>query len=142
MPVPPSSSSTSSQSAAALAKKTGKPGVASAISSAVGISNLPNQRHRIVSKRGVDFTILVCGESGLGKSTFISNLITLPIIHRKESETRFNISNVTRTVTPRIYQEVLEEKGFIVRLGVIDTPGFGDFVNNNNWYCILEGFRV
>ena len=113
-------------------KTTGVAG-SNAISSAVGISNLPNQRHRIVSKRGVDFTILVCGESGLGKSTFITNLITLPVIQRQESQVRFNISKVTRTVTPHTYHEVLEEKGFIVRLAVVDTPGFGDFVNNSNW---------
>lgn len=28
----------------------------------VGIAHLPNQRHKIVSKRGVNFTVMVCGK--------------------------------------------------------------------------------
>jgi hypothetical protein len=31
------------------------------ISSSVGIANLPNQRHKIVTKKGISFTIAVVG---------------------------------------------------------------------------------
>lgn len=31
-------------------------------SSGVGIAHLPNQRHKIVSKRGANFTLMVCGK--------------------------------------------------------------------------------
>jgi hypothetical protein len=30
-------------------------------SSGVGVAHLPNQRHKIVSKRGANFTLMVCG---------------------------------------------------------------------------------
>jgi septin family protein len=40
----------------------------------VGFSTLPNQVHRKSMKRGFEFTLMVVGESGLGKSTFINNL--------------------------------------------------------------------
>lgn len=33
-----------------------------AISGGVGIAHLPNQRHKIVSKRGANFTLMVCGK--------------------------------------------------------------------------------
>lgn len=38
------------------------------------ISKLPDQRRDIVAKRGSAFTLMVAGESGLGKSTFINTL--------------------------------------------------------------------
>ena len=32
---------------------------------------------------------------------------------------------------------VLEEKGVNLKLTVTDTPGFGDQINNKNWYIII-----
>jgi hypothetical protein len=31
-------------------------------SSGVGVAHLPNQKHRIVSKKGAHFTLMVCGK--------------------------------------------------------------------------------
>uniref|UniRef100_A0A8C0G5G0 Septin-type G domain-containing protein n=1 Tax=Chelonoidis abingdonii TaxID=106734 RepID=A0A8C0G5G0_CHEAB len=40
----------------------------------VGFATLPNQLHRKSVKKGFDFTLMVAGESGLGKSTLIDSL--------------------------------------------------------------------
>ncbi|MGH0178537.1 UNVERIFIED_CONTAM: hypothetical protein FKN15_077608, partial [Acipenser sinensis] len=40
----------------------------------VGFATLPNQVHRKSVKRGFDFTLMVAGESGLGKSTLVDSL--------------------------------------------------------------------
>ncbi|KAL6050993.1 hypothetical protein STEG23_036654 [Scotinomys teguina] len=40
----------------------------------VGFANLPNQLYRKSVKRGFEFTLVVVGESGLGKSTLINSL--------------------------------------------------------------------
>ena len=40
----------------------------------VGFANLPNQVHRKSVKKGFEFTLVVAGESGLGKSTLIDSL--------------------------------------------------------------------
>ena len=40
----------------------------------IGFANLPNQVHRKAVKKGFEFTIIVVGESGLGKSTLIDSL--------------------------------------------------------------------
>ena len=40
----------------------------------VGFSSLPDHVHRRSMKRGFEFTLMVVGESGLGKSTFINSL--------------------------------------------------------------------
>lgn len=42
-------------------------------SSGVGIAHLPNQRHKIVSKRGANFTLMVCGKFILSKKKKDSN---------------------------------------------------------------------
>jgi hypothetical protein len=36
---------------------------------------------------------------------------------------------------------VIEENGVRLKLNVIDTPGFGDQVNNENW-CERDDFAV
>ncbi|KAJ3302003.1 hypothetical protein HDU76_005591, partial [Blyttiomyces sp. JEL0837] len=104
----------------------------------IGIANLPNQRHKIVSRKGANFTIMVVGESGLGKSTFINTLFTTLLREYKKPEHRF-AKQLERTVQIDLVRAEIEEKNFNVRLTVIDTPGFGDYVNNQDcWVPIIE----
>jgi hypothetical protein len=37
----------------------------SAVSNGIGIADLPNQRHKIVAKRGTNFTLMVVGKYSL-----------------------------------------------------------------------------
>ncbi|RCI07471.1 hypothetical protein L249_4550 [Ophiocordyceps polyrhachis-furcata BCC 54312] len=123
--------------------------------SPIGIANLPNQRHKIVAKRGASFTIMVAGESGLGKTTFINTLFSTTIKNYADHKKRHQ-KQVDKTVEIEITKAELEEKFFkgtasplpstaatnqffTVRLTVIDTPGFGDYVNNrDSWMPIIE----
>ncbi|MCJ1237399.1 hypothetical protein MMC14_005384 [Varicellaria rhodocarpa] len=106
--------------------------------SPIGIANLPNQRHKIVAKRGAAFTIMVAGESGLGKTTFINTLFSTTIKNYADHKRR-HAKQMDKTVEIEITKAELEEKFFKVRLTVIDTPGFGDYVNNHNsWMPIIE----
>ncbi|OZJ02073.1 hypothetical protein BZG36_05059 [Bifiguratus adelaidae] len=107
-------------------------------SAGIGIANLPNQRHKIVAKRGANFTLMVVGESGLGKTTFINTLFTTSIKDYKEENKRHN-KQLDRTVEIEITKAELEEKMFNVKLTVIDTPGFGDYINNrDSWLPIID----
>lgn len=36
---------------------------------------------------------------------------------------------------------VIEENGVRLRLNIVDTPGYGDQVNNENWYVIRAAIR-
>ncbi|KAK9712271.1 Septin spn4 [Basidiobolus ranarum] len=104
----------------------------------IGIANLPNQRHRIVTKQGANFTIMVIGESGLGKTTFINTLFTTTIKDHQEIEKR-HAKQLEKTVEISITKAELEEKMFNVKLNVIDTPGFGDYVDNSDsWVPIID----
>lgn len=111
--------------------------VDSAPQPSIGISNLPNQRYRIVSENGGSFTLMVCGESGLGKTTFINTLFQTSLKHADAHGKRHQ--PVKRTVEIDILRALLEEKNFTLRVNVIDTPGFGDNVNNSRaWQPIVD----
>ncbi|KAJ7220226.1 Septin [Mycena pura] len=103
----------------------------------VGFSNIPNQVRRKSVKNGFQLTAMVVGESGLGKSTLINTLFNsticvprVPLHPAEERPTTVAIENI---------QADIEEKGIRLRLTVVDTPGFGDFVNNSaSWDPILQ----
>ncbi|CDS10567.1 hypothetical protein LRAMOSA11053 [Lichtheimia ramosa] len=107
-------------------------------SSGIGVAHLPNQRHKIVTKRGAKFTVMVCGESGVGKTTFVNTLFTASIKDHKNPAKR-HAKQLDRTVEIEITKAELEEQMFKVKLSVIDTPGFGDYVNNrDSWLPVIE----
>ncbi|KAK7032759.1 Septin-type G domain-containing protein [Favolaschia claudopus] len=94
----------------------------------VGFSNLPNQIRRKSVKDGFQLTVMVVGESGLGKSTMINTLFDSPIYAPREP--LHPAADRPKTIAIESTQAVIEENGVRLRLTVVDTPGFGDFVNN------------
>ncbi|KAH8827223.1 septin [Flagelloscypha sp. PMI_526] len=112
--------------------------MAAPLSDGIGIANLPNQRHKIVAKRGAHFTIMVVGESGLGKTTLINTLFSTELYSPK-SYTKRHLKQLDKLTEVEIIKAELEEKAFKVKLTVIDTPGFGDYVNNrDSWAPIVD----
>ncbi|KAJ1650856.1 Septin spn4 [Dispira simplex] len=106
--------------------------------SGIGIANLPNQRHKIVTKKGTNFTLMVVGESGLGKTTFVNTLFTTSIMEPKDQTQRMK-KQTERTVDITVTKAELEEKMFKVKLSIVDTPGFGDFVDNTEcWHSVVD----
>ena len=103
----------------------------------IGIANLPNQRYKIVSEEGGVFTVMLCGESGLGKTTFINTLFQTTLKHPDGQQARYQ--PIKKTVEIEITRAILEEKNFKLRVNIIDTPGFGDNVNNNKaWQPLVD----
>lgn len=104
----------------------------------IGIANLPNQRHKIVAKEGGHFTLMCSGESGLGKTTLINTLFSTELAAGADYSKR-HLRQMDRNVEIDIIKAELEEKQFKVKLTVVDTPGFGDYVNNrDSWTPIIE----
>ncbi|KAF9787241.1 septin AspB [Thelephora terrestris] len=103
----------------------------------VGFSNLPNQVHRKSVRKGFQFTAMVVGESGLGKSTLINTLFNTGLYQPKEPLPPS--AERPKTVAIESISADIEENGVRLLLTVVDTPGFGDFVNNDeSWRPIVE----
>ncbi|XP_027372994.1 septin-4 isoform X5 [Bos indicus x Bos taurus] len=102
----------------------------------VGFATLPNQVHRKSVKKGFDFTLMVAGESGLGKSTLVNSLFLTDLYRDRKllsAEER-----IMQTVEITKHAVDIEEKGVKLRLTIVDTPGFGDAVNNTEWLRPLD----
>ena len=93
---------------------------------------------------------MVVGESGTGKTTcacaasaqtltpVINTLFRTELAQPRDEADR-HTKQLSKTVDIDIVKAELEEKGFKVNLTVIDTPGFGDYVNNrDSWVPLVE----
>ncbi|XP_076322283.1 septin-7-like isoform X2 [Tachypleus tridentatus] len=102
----------------------------------VGFANLPNQVYRKAVKRGFDFSLMVVGESGLGKSTLINSMFLTDIYSNDYPGPSQRMRKTTRVETHSVF---LRENGVNLTLTVVDTPGFGDAVDNSEcWQPIVD----
>lgn len=103
----------------------------------VGFANLPNQVYRKAVKRGFEFTLMVVGESGLGKSTLINSMFLADIYNQDQHPGPSH--RIKKTVAVETTKVLLKENGVNLTLTVVDTPGFGDAVDNSNcWVPIID----
>ncbi|XP_046801880.1 sporulation-regulated protein 28 [Lucilia cuprina] len=103
----------------------------------VGFANLPNQVHRKSVKKGFEFTLMVVGESGLGKSTLVNSLFLTDLYPERIIPDA--IEKQKQTVKLEASTVEIEERGVKLRLTVVDTPGFGDAIDNGDSFsAILE----
>ena len=140
-------------------------------SAGTSLFTLPFQVEQLVRQKGAKFTLMVAGESGLGKSTFVRAMFGNEyIVSKSNSETNELMSrdcvigeerfpsfqtaklnnssipdlvpihlNVHPTTNVEIYQAFVTENGFTTHLTIVDTPGFGDYTNNQNtWVPIVN----
>lgn len=103
----------------------------------VGFSYLPNQIHRKTVKKGFEFTLMVVGESGMGKSTLVNSMFLTDIYSPEYPGPSKRASKTTAVETTRVH---LKEKLVNLHLTVVDTPGFGDKVNNTDCWAPIVDF--
>ncbi|XP_068177236.1 septin 9b isoform X2 [Antennarius striatus] len=103
----------------------------------VGIDAILEQMRRKAMKQGFEFNIMVVGQSGLGKSTLMNTLFKSKVSRKSvqpDPEER-----IPKTIDIKSISHDIEEKGVRMKLTVIDTPGFGDQINNENcWQPIMK----
>uniref|UniRef100_A0A8D3BCK9 Septin 4a n=1 Tax=Scophthalmus maximus TaxID=52904 RepID=A0A8D3BCK9_SCOMX len=104
----------------------------------VGFATLPNQVHRKTVKKGFTFTLMVAGESGLGKSTLINSLFLTDLY--KDRKVPNAEERISQTVDIVKHGVSIEEKGIKLRLTIIDTPGLGDAVDNAGSWRQIEDY--
>ncbi|GFW18930.1 septin-7 [Trichonephila clavipes] len=102
----------------------------------VGFANLPNQVYRKAVKRGFEFTLMVVGESGQGKSTLINSMFLTDIYSSEHPGPSLRVKKTLQVETTKV---LLKENGVNLLLTVVDTPGFGDAVDNSHcWQPISD----
>jgi len=102
----------------------------------VGFANLPNQVYRKAVKKGFEFTLMVVGESGLGKSTLINSMFLTDVYSQQVPGPS---ARVKKTVQVETNKALLKESGVNLTLTTVDTPGFGDAVDNSNcWDPVIS----
>ncbi|XP_074029622.1 septin 1 [Leptinotarsa decemlineata] len=104
----------------------------------VGFANLPNQVHRKSVKKGFEFTLMVVGESGLGKSTLVTSLFLTDLY--PERLVPDAVEKLRQTVRLEPSTVEIEERGVKLRLTVVDTPGYGDAIDNRDSFDEIIGY--
>ena len=88
-------------------------------------------------KRGFQFSLMVVGQSGLGKSTLINSLFMTDVFEDSAYEgSAYRAAKTTQINGSTVH---IQEGGVHLELTVVDTPGFGDIVDNSNcWTPIIR----
>lgn len=95
----------------------------------VGFDSLPDQLLRKFLMKGFYFNLMVAGEGGLGKSTLINSLFLTDVYVNKSYEYG-KVMTVSKTEAIQTASFELKEGNVALDLTVIDTPGFGEDVDN------------
>ncbi|KAF1350851.1 Septin-type guanine nucleotide-binding (G) domain-containing protein [Delphinella strobiligena] len=103
----------------------------------VGFDSITSQIEKKLLKRGFQFNVICVGQTGLGKSTLINTIFASHLI---DSKGRLSPSEPIRSTTEiHPVSHVIEENGVRLRLNIVDTPGYGDLVNNDRcWDPIVK----
>ncbi|KAF9173913.1 hypothetical protein BGX21_008260 [Mortierella sp. AD011] len=92
-------------------------------------------RGRKNAKKGFQFTLMVVGASGLGRTTFINTLCDADVVPKRECDEP-EMAHVEESIKIKPYTVELDEDGVKISLTIVDTPGFGDMIDNE--YCFQE----
>jgi len=106
-------------------------------SSYVGFDSITRQIEYKLLKRGFQFNVIVVGQTGLGKSTLINTIFASHLI---DSKGRLEHDEPVRQTTEiQAVSHVIVENGVKLRLNIVDTPGYGDQINNEGcWDPIIK----
>lgn len=104
----------------------------------VGFDTITSQIEHRILKKGFQFNIMAVGHSGLGKSTLINTLFASHLIDSSTGEDITTLP-ISKTTEVKVSSHVLQEDRVRLNVNVIDTPGFGDFINNDRaWEPIVK----
>ncbi|QLL34614.1 hypothetical protein HG536_0G04760 [Torulaspora globosa] len=98
-------------------------------------------RRRKHLKRGITFTLMVVGQSGSGRSTFINTLCGQQVVD--VSTTVMLPTDKSTEIELQLREETVEledDEGVKIQLNIIDTPGFGDSLDNSPSFEVISDY--
>ncbi|EPX73670.1 septin Spn6 [Schizosaccharomyces octosporus yFS286] len=102
-------------------------------------SSLPTDRETFIKKEECYFTVMLCGSSGTGKTTFCNNLFS-SLVKSPKSVDNFSKVHKQKEVHIEKTKAIIKEDDFRLNLTVLDTVGFGDFINNKDCWDVITDY--
>ncbi|KAG6900728.1 hypothetical protein C0993_003754 [Termitomyces sp. T159_Od127] len=91
------------------------------------------QRRRGSKIKGIQFTLMVVGTSGTGRTTFVNTLCEQEVLsHQAVGDPQ--LAHVEESVAIKPVHVELEEDGVRISLTVVDTPGFGHSIDSEHTF--------
>ncbi|KAL6352933.1 hypothetical protein LRP88_13410 [Fusarium phalaenopsidis] len=92
-------------------------------------------------KKGIQFCLMVCGASGTGRTTFVNTLCGKSVLDHKESDDAgsAHVEDGVK-IKPITVELELDEEGTRISLTIVDTPGFGDQIDNEASFSEIVGY--
>jgi len=92
-------------------------------------------------KKGIQFCLMVCGVSGTGRTTFVNTLCGKKVLMGKDADDASNahLEEGVR-IKPVTVELELDEEGTRISLTIVDTPGFGDQIDNEECFSEIVGY--
>ncbi|KAI0001776.1 GTP binding protein [Russula vinacea] len=90
-------------------------------------------------KKGVQFTVMVVGASGTGRTTFVNTLCESEVLSHKISDSP-ETAHVEEGIRIKPLNVELDEDGVRIALTIVDTPGFGDNIDNEFAFQEIVGY--
>ncbi|KAK5109886.1 hypothetical protein LTR62_006493 [Meristemomyces frigidus] len=92
-------------------------------------------------KKGIQFCLMVCGASGTGRTTFVNTLCGRRVLAGLDSDDP-STAHIEQGVQikPVTVELELDEEGTRVSLTIVDTPGFGDSVDNESAFGEISNY--
>ncbi|CAE6463499.1 unnamed protein product [Rhizoctonia solani] len=96
-------------------------------------------RGRKNAKKGIQFTLMVVGASGTGRTTFVNTLCESEVLAHKISDNAES-AHIEEGIRIKPVNVELEEDGTRIALTIVDTPGFGDNIDNEFAFQEIVGY--
>ncbi|CAO3626023.1 unnamed protein product [Cunninghamella echinulata] len=90
-------------------------------------------------KKGFQFTLMVVGASGTGRTTFVNTLCNSNVLAKKVCDNPEEAHN-EEGITIKPVSVELDEDGIRISLTIVDTPGFGDNIDNEECFQEIVGY--
>eukprot|EP00357_Protocruzia_adherens_P026227 CAMPEP_0114982658 /NCGR_PEP_ID=MMETSP0216-20121206/6250_1 /TAXON_ID=223996 /ORGANISM="Protocruzia adherens, Strain Boccale" /LENGTH=646 /DNA_ID=CAMNT_0002344521 /DNA_START=368 /DNA_END=2308 /DNA_ORIENTATION=+ len=92
------------------------------------------ENRRLMERSEINFNILVIGETGMGKTTFIEQFLSLKFKREQKGAIRPHTSGIHG------HKGTLEDEDFQVNFEFYDTPGYGKFTDMDQWQTDIIQF--
>ncbi|KAI9352368.1 Septin-domain-containing protein [Pilaira anomala] len=89
-------------------------------------------------KKGFQFTLMVVGASGTGRTTFVNTLCDSSVLSKKICDNPEE-AHIEEGILIKPVSVELDEDGVRISLTIVDTPGFGDNIDNEKCFQEIVG---